>query len=685
MTFIKLSLSAILLVSCLEGQHNSVLLSGSFKLTETTEDESMYFVPLNECLLVATTKIPADGTTLSIADDLCLPSKKMSYLFEAEKPTSTTINPIQHRVAILFDASYSLRKTDPSRARFTALESYLESMYDKLSVEDVKGTASIRIYPFKYCSYGYFELELNAGTTKEEFMARVDTVIGENNAKGNGGNGKADLLKLKDGSLDPANLRGYGAYGATNYLQAFNKAMKFLNLSTVGNQTRKHVVIFSDGLPLTFNKTETVDTFKIEKTVCKIKDFSNIAVVKKISGTNWLNEQYSSCVLDVNYPAADTCDYPTSTDAGIVQTPAFDDPANHLMGMIQHSQQFNKVIKENSDLNIYAVHLKVCVGLPVREKILCENISGPFFKSFVGNENYFSVGSANSLSDSFSDVLKEQLTHEYKEEGVSKHGVSTDCNNFSSSNAAGISKKFKDPDKSESDIAYLKTYHTVTLGISKGASGGTIVGGFTHANGRSLLEVEHGAVNKSKSRQNFKICVENFTYANDCKDNEAGEVYRDPNGMYVDKVHTFGTDTSNTFTVYCRLRENIVKETTTVTETRVPVITEKTVEVIPEMVGAAKEPASPAVIRPELPPAAPARPPEIIQGEDVRRPPDTGTIEVPTQTQTQTDTTTVNPNNPNQSGLTGGGTGPVSGVGGLGSETGRRSGIKADVINWFVD
>lgn len=379
---------------------------------------------LNECLIEIHNILDPTNGRFNL-DELCLPRSQISWLFPAGAVTKR--EPADLSIALLIDTSYSLKEQDQEKKRFAAIKTYLMAIFAAHEKGEI-GDVSIQLYPFKYCDQqGEHKLEIIAGskTTKNTFSSEVDRIIGPDPSKGNEGG-------TKNIGSPQLNLRAYGARGATNYLHSFARAKEFLNNAKSGAE--KHLLIFSDGLPLTFNdgRTEVIRDFD----VCTIFGSRE---AQKWNTSNWVEELTSGdtpwhdedgtkyhilnsdekglreCIqYDLFYPQ-DTCKRPTGSDIGLSgNISAYDDPLNHVLGMIQHKHVIGK---NKGDIKIAAVHLNSCLNKKdasqFSQDFLCQQISPLFFRSFSEDGWYFPVAEADDLTKTFAKVAGEQIEMVY--------------------------------------------------------------------------------------------------------------------------------------------------------------------------------------------------------------------------------------------------------------------------------
>ena len=394
----------------------------SVKASEVLNNKSRYFTKEDECLIEITDTLQRDTESQTLAEEMCLPRSKISFLLSIPSTDTRDISVAPHlKLAILFDASVSLVEQDSSRARFDALKEYLLAIFDKKKNKQIS-SAEIKVYPFRYCNKGEHSLELRASTTKDQFTKAVDTLIGTRDV----GNRSINIVD----KTDLGNLRAYGAVGSTNYLNSFAEAKKFFdqetevalkpNKSTV---ELKQMLIFSDGLPFTFNDSSrnTIDTTNADCNLSQIGNWTlegwqdNLFAYQNRS-TYHIDERLTDCVIENFFYPQDSCQRPKSSDKGISSPDikAWDDPLNHALGMIQHS---HVIEEEKKDFAIYSVHLNNCKtksdSTEFDENFLCQKISENFFRSF--SDGFVAVDNAADLKDRLTkQTLKSQFDLDYK-------------------------------------------------------------------------------------------------------------------------------------------------------------------------------------------------------------------------------------------------------------------------------
>ena len=391
----------------------------SVQASEVLDQKSRYFTKEDECLIEISDTLQRDKTSRALADELCLPRSQISFLLPVPSTGTRNISVAPHlKLAILFDASVSLVEQDSNRARFGALKEYLMAIFAKKKSGQIS-SAEIKVYPFRYCNKGEHSLELKNDTTKSEFTKAVDTLIGTEDV-GNKSTAIVDQTGL-------ANLRAYGAVGSTNYLNSFAEAQKFLARETAvalkpNEKTAelKQMLIFSDGLPFTFNDNVKNTIHTSDCQLSQIADWTlnnwqdNLFDRREESDYH-IDEKLTDCVVKNFFHPKDSCQRPKSTDMGISSTSikAWDDPLNHALGMIQHSHVINE---EKEDFAIYSVHLNNCktktASTKFDENFLCQKISENFFRSF--SDGFVSVSNAAELKDKLTKkTLKSQFNLSY--------------------------------------------------------------------------------------------------------------------------------------------------------------------------------------------------------------------------------------------------------------------------------
>ena len=424
-----LLLTTLLITACYSEDEASISQSGNVTKNDdlTTVSNPAYIQP-GECLididgmrtLGEKVKLPRLGQ--------CLPSSKLSWLFQAEIQEETKHKNLS--LAILFDTSFSLKTTDPKELRYSSFkENYLLPLYKQ--IKSAKMSATIKIYPFKYCNVGEYTLHFNHKTPREVFKDDIDKLIGT----------KPPEKPKSPEKPKPKDLKGHGANGSTNYLESFDKAANFLNKAL--KDDLKQLLIVSDGLPLTFNGGKA-NTIKYDAPSCDA-----LSIVNKVnlpvddpSDFDEYVKNLEDCVISEHYLSEDLrkdklsedpskdelseykCTAPGQGDMGVSDNDrksgndekAFNDPYNHILGMIQHSRVMDKA---KHDFGIYALLLKVpCSQMKlgennkyIHEKALCNNISKlaePFLDSFT--DQHVIVDNANQLEGGLIKILTYQVT-----------------------------------------------------------------------------------------------------------------------------------------------------------------------------------------------------------------------------------------------------------------------------------
>lgn len=395
------------------------------KASDVLDNKSRYFTKEDECLVEIDETLKKNSTSQVLSAELCLPRSRVSFLLPVPSKGTRSEKVASHlKLAILFDASVSLVEQDSKRARFNALKEYLMAIFAKKKEGQIS-SAEINIYPFRYCNKGVHSLELRPNTTRDNFAKAVDTLIGTKDV-GNKG------INIVD-NTDLDNLRAYGAVGSTNYLNSFAKAKTFLKQQTavalkVNKDTieLKQMLIFSDGLPFTFNDgfRDTIDTDGDDCRLSRVTNWTlgewqNNLFVKGSSDNYLVADSLKGCVKADLFHPQDSCQRPKSTDKGIKLPQAWDDPLNHVLGMIQHSYVIKK---EKDNFSIYSVHLNNCkkknTSTKFDEDFLCQKISEDFFRSF--SDGFVAVGDAADLKDKLTkQTLQSQFELDYTR-GVAK-------------------------------------------------------------------------------------------------------------------------------------------------------------------------------------------------------------------------------------------------------------------------
>lgn len=429
-----LLLMTLLITACFSP--NEAIISQSTAVTEQdlTDKKSPAYIKEGECLIDIKGELKLNETTILSPLRSCLPSSQLSWLFEAKAEQETIPAQQRLKLAVLLDTSSSLRANDPNGARYRALRAYLLALHNKITGQkniqaDAHITsAEIQIYPFKYCDRRKnkeHKLEINKNTTG--FSAKIEALIGDNYTH----KGSADDIDTDTGF---SKLTEYGAYGSTNYLHSLSKAIEFFKEGNNDNDL-KQVLIFSDGLPFTFNDSVNT-TIDLSVSGCNIDRRGTSAELRRavLSGQQFNTGDVKTCVTEEFYPKDDKCTRPTKNDKGqtlpeTAESWAWSDPLNHVLGMVQHSNVIQKA-KASHNFEVYAVLLKPssCNGvIDNQDKIICKEITThlaqPFFESFT--EDYQETSDVNKLAESLRATLDAQMrTIEYKQQGTAFIGDS---------------------------------------------------------------------------------------------------------------------------------------------------------------------------------------------------------------------------------------------------------------------
>ena len=424
-------LTALLFSACLPHDEANVAQSSNVTGNDLTNTNSPNYIKEGECLVNVNGVLDLNTKTSlsSLDNEQCLPSSKLSWLFRAEEVAENPKWKLPHlKLAILFDTSFSLEKQDKGAERFAKLKTYLANIFARKSLSGISTTeesgriasAEIKVFPFKYCDQtkgSPHQLLIRQNTTEDEFMDKVDKLIGFRDGQGN--EIKIDGNDLVIDDQKRANLKSYGAGGSTNYLESLDWATDFLDQES-GDSTLKHVVIISDGLPFTYGNSTILDN------ECSL-DATDAG-----NRYSFGSARARSCVTADYSPSKGSCKAPSGSDKGLTKLTdgkkmkAFNDPRNHLLGMIQHSIVINRV-KRSKGFKVYAVHLNSCrtqkEATYFTEQYLCQNISQDFFESFTtstmkrdqtGNEieissGYFPANDIDELDDALQGILDNQL------------------------------------------------------------------------------------------------------------------------------------------------------------------------------------------------------------------------------------------------------------------------------------
>ena len=421
-----LLLTTLLITACYSEDEASISQSGDVTKNDLTTKNNPAYIQQGECLIdIDRTLTLGKNVELSQLGQ-CLPSSKLSWLFRAKK-VEESIQAKQHmKLAVLLDTSSSLRDNDPEGERYKALRTYLLALFDKINSND-KGadalitSAEVQIYPFKYCDKRRSKvhiLTVAQSKSRSDFEIEVDTLIGTNYT-----------YKGKVGDVDKSfdKLTEYGAVGSTNYLHSLAKAIEFFDTASANDL--KQVLIFSDGLPFTFNDGTDKganNTINLSASKCGVEhkyDYVNLRA-KVIGNTDKKfapSNDIQACVTEEFYPK-NTCVKPTAnsqgqTNTGTNEPKAWSDPLNHVLGMVQHSAVINEA-KADYNFQVYAVLLRPsnCDSVKNKsdrinwDKIICEEITAylakPFFESFASN--YEEASKADELAKKLEATLDAQ-------------------------------------------------------------------------------------------------------------------------------------------------------------------------------------------------------------------------------------------------------------------------------------
>lgn len=407
----------LVLASCKIRTDNKTSMK-SVEASEVLDSKSRYFTKEDECLIELNEVLQKNEQSHVLADELCLPKSKISFLLSVPSKDTRNISVAPHlKLAILFDASVSLVTQDSKRARFDALKEYLMAIFNKKEDRQIS-SAEIKVYPFRYCNKGGHSLDLKTNTSKADFLKAVNNLIGTKDV-GNKG------VKIVD-ETNLVNLRAYGAVGSTNYLNSFAVAQKFLKQpassvkSTATTAELKQMLIFSDGLPFTFNdgSQTTISTVDAECNLSQVAgwtldNWQENLFAQQADSSYHIDELLNNCVREDFFYPQDSCQRPTSTDKGVSSAKAWDDPMNHVLGMIQHS---HVIREEKKDFAIYSVHLNNCknqkASTKFDENFLCQKISENFFRSF--SDGFVAVSDAANLKDKLTkQTLQSQFDLSY--------------------------------------------------------------------------------------------------------------------------------------------------------------------------------------------------------------------------------------------------------------------------------
>ena len=412
-----LLLATSLITACFSPNEAIISQSAALNEEDLTSKDSPAYIETGECLIDIQPTLALNTTTNLSSLGSCLPSSKLSWLFKSQ-PVQVTEQATQRlKLAVLLDTSHSLRKNDPQGQRYKALRTYLLALHKKITTGDSEAksritSAEIQIYPFKYCDKRKnkeHKLEIDNNTAKLSFTAQIDELIGDENSYANAGSSN-DI----DKSTGFEQLTQYGAYGSTNYLHSLAKAIEFFG--NARSNDLKQVLIFSDGLPFTFND-DAEDTIDLSASGC---DINNTDTSVKLREKALYNQEFPSdgikaCVTEEHYPK-NTCARPTSKNKGQTtpvtsESRAWSDPLNHVLGMAQHSTVINNA-KVDDKFQVYAVLLKPnnCNSMNGQDQKICENITlplaKPFFESFA--DSYEETSQAGELAEKLEATLNAQ-------------------------------------------------------------------------------------------------------------------------------------------------------------------------------------------------------------------------------------------------------------------------------------
>ena len=438
-----LLLTTLLITACLSEDEISVSQSGDVIRKDLTNVNSHAYIEQGECLIDIKSSLDLNSNTSlpPLANSQCLPSSKLSWLFRAKK-VEESIQAKQHmKLAVLLDTSSSLRDNDPGGERYKALRTYLLALFDKINSND-KGadalitSAEVQIYPFKYCdkrTSKVHRLTVAQSKSRSDFATEVDTLIGTNYTH----KGKVEDV---DKSFDK--LTEYGAVGSTNYLHSLAKAIEFFD--TAKADDLKQVLIFSDGLPFTFNDgtgngaNNTINLSGAECSVGHRYDYENLRAEFVRNSDKKFTKYIQACVTEEFYPK-NTCLRPTGNNQGQTNTntnepKAWSDPLNHVLGMVQHRAVINKA-KEDHNFQVYAVLLRPSncdLVIDKWDNIICKEITAhlakPFFESFANN--YEEASKAKELAEKLEATLDAQTRRiDYRRYGKAYINTSSKASN----------------------------------------------------------------------------------------------------------------------------------------------------------------------------------------------------------------------------------------------------------------
>lgn len=425
-----LLLTTLLITACLPEDEVSISQSGDVKRRDLTNKNDPAYIEQGECLIDI-------GDTLELGKRIelpqpgqCLPSSKLSWLFRAREVKKQAKQRL--KLAVLLDTSESLRDNDALGDRYTALRTYLLALFDKINNTD-KGadalvtTAEVQIYPFKYCDSRKdktLKLTITRNKSKDDFTKEVDQLIGAKETYAYIGEAE-DVRQGRSFST----LTKYGAVGSTNYLHSLAQAIEFFN--SASDNDLKQVLIFSDGLPFTFNDgtaNGANNTIDLDAAGCNVGHEYGYPELraKLLTGSKFSpKDGIKACVTDAFYPK-NTCQRPTANNLGQTNTGtnepyAWSDPLNHVLGMVQHEAIISKA-KEGHNFQVYAVLLRPsnCNTIKSKwDKTICQEITThlakPFFESFASH--YEETSKAAELAKKLKATLDAQI-QKYRKHGT---------------------------------------------------------------------------------------------------------------------------------------------------------------------------------------------------------------------------------------------------------------------------
>ena len=501
-------LTILLITACLSEDEASVSQSGAVTGQDLTKVKSPAYIKPGECLIdIKGTLALGSSVTLPPLNS-CLPSSQLSWLFRAQEVKEERPADQHLQLAILFDTSYSLYDNDRVGKRYEALSIYLEALHTK--IKEDKNTSSrivsahVKIYPFKYCDRnGNHELKIDANAIKIKKIKNDNSVefVEEKLEELIGGDytfrkKEGEPLDIDNDYSNELHLTDYGMSGATNYLHSLSKAIGFLD--SANKDDLKQVLIFSDGLPLTFNdgtdhggnNTITLSALKPKCPVEHKYDYADLRAQVLVNGSFAPTDGIKACVTDKFYPnnnPNNNCERPTANSLGQTNTgtseqlEAWSDPLNHVLGMVQHSTVINKA-KEDHNFQVYAVLLRPSTCDAVVnpwdwDKIICQEITThlakPFFESFA---HYAEASNAGQLAAKLEATLDAQTRpidyHQYGKASLpasSKDGRTIEVDNPTQWHKGNFIKVGRD---NENDTVYkYKDNAQDTLTVKHGLYG----------------------------------------------------------------------------------------------------------------------------------------------------------------------------------------------------------------------